>query len=234
MPHVEARDISKRFGQTVAVKRLSFSVAAGESVCLFGPSGCGKTTTLRIVAGLERPTEGALWIDGDCVNAPADSRPPRPGTIGMVFQDLALWPHMRVERHPDFVLRGLGLSRRDRLDRIRRVLEVCRIAPYRRAYPAALSGGEQQRLAIARALAAEPPLLLLDEPFANLDADLRRHFLGLFLEQKRRGTTILLACHDRQEAELLADRLLIMESGRYRVEEVSSREQSSPTTADKA
>ncbi len=218
MPVVEVREVAKCFGDTVAVEGLSFSAQAGEALCLFGPSGCGKTTTLRLIAGLEQPERGAVWVDGQRVNGVGGTTAPRPGTVGMVFQDLALWPHMRVRRHVDFVLRGAGLSRKQRHDRVRRVLETCRMWAQRDAFPAALSGGEQQRLAIARAIAANPSLLLLDEPFANLDATLRDRFLAEFRRRTQHGTTIVFATHDRAEADALADKVLLMEAGQYRMQ----------------
>jgi ABC-type sugar transport system ATPase subunit len=210
MGMIEIRAVTKRFGTSIAVNRVSASVERGQALCLFGPSGCGKTTLLRMLARLERPDEGEVLIDGRCVNSPARVASPAPGEIGMVFQDLALWPHMRARAHLEFVLGGTGTPRRERRTRAEAVLESCQIAEYRQTYPSELSGGEQQRLAIARALAPAPPLLLLDEPLANLDAGLRDRMLNLFQEQKRRGATIVFATHDRGEAEALGDSTLIM------------------------
>ena len=208
MNAVELRNITKRFGQTTAVDGVSLTVAPGEAVCLFGPSGCGKTTALRLAAGLERPDAGQVLRQGVEVHATGRANPPEPGALGMVFQDRALWPHMRVERHLDFVLRDVLPGRTARRDRVHALLAACHLTPLRRAYPAALSGGEQQRLAIARALAADPPLLLLDEPFAHLDAALRDHFLEAFRQRKHAGAALLVATHSRAEAEALADRIV--------------------------
>ncbi|MDQ1257460.1 MAG: iron(III) transport system ATP-binding protein [Candidatus Hydrogenedentes bacterium] len=211
MPSVEFREVTKRFGAIVALDALSFSVDSGQALCLFGPSGCGKTTALRLLAGLESPDSGEIHVDGEWIDAPGRPMIPIPGAIGMVFQDLALWPHMRAARHIDFVLRGTGLDRAERNARVRQTLEQCRLSDCARAYPAELSGGQRQRLAIARALAPDPPLLLLDEPFASLDGDLRAHFLALFNEHKRDGATVVFTTHRRDEADALADVLLLMD-----------------------
>ncbi len=210
MSNIEVQGIFKTYGEATAVKDLSFTVEQGTSLCLFGPSGCGKTTTLRLLAGLEGPDQGVIRIDGEVTNAPDETRPHHPGAVGMVFQDLALWPHMRAERHIDFVLRGVGLGRSERILRVNALLKTCCIDDKKRAFPSALSGGEQQRLALARALAATPPLLLLDEPLANLDDDLREHFLTAFQRRKLDGATIIFATHDREEADALADHVLHM------------------------
>ena len=218
---IEVRNVTKRFGAAIAIDRLSVSVNDGQALCLFGPSGCGKTTLLRLIARLERPSEGEILFDGRCVNSPVTADFPIPGQIGMVFQDRALWPHVRAGAHLEFVLGGMGLSRRERRSRAEAMLTMCQIGELRRAYPAELSGGEQQRLAIARALVTAPPLLLLDEPLANLDAALRGRMLDEFCKHKRRGATIIFATHDRAEAEALGDVILRMDAGRYRIESVT-------------
>ncbi len=199
----EFTNVTKQYDGKTALAGLSFCVGSGESVCLFGPSGCGKTTTLRLIAGFEQSDRGT--VDSGIVR--------KPGAIGMVFQDLALWPHMQAEHHIDFVLKGIERSRATRRERMRQILELCRIWDKRHAYPAEMSGGEQQRLAIARALATNPVLLLLDEPFANLDAALREHFLAEFRRRKQGGTAIVFATHDPFEAEYLADRIIPMKDG---------------------
>jgi iron(III) transport system ATP-binding protein len=213
MPLVEVRNISKQFGNTTVLRDLSLIVRCGQALCLFGPSGCGKTTTLRIIARLERPNAGEVVVDGRRVNSVGERVPPSPGALGMVFQDLALWPHMRVRRHIDFVLRGAGLKRAQRLERIRDAIERCRLSGCERAFPSDLSGGEQQRLAIARAIAPDPSLLLLDEPLANLDSDLRDHFLAEFRRRKQNGATLIFATHSCPEAEALADEILLLTNG---------------------
>ena len=208
MEAIELRNVTKRYGDTCAVEGLSLAVAPGEAVCLFGPSGCGKTTALRLAAGLERPDAGQVFRHGVEVWATGRPKPPEPGALGMVFQDGALWPHMRVQRHLDFVLRDVCPGRTARRDRVHALLAACYLTPLRRADRADLSGGEQQRLAIARALAADPPILLMDEPFADLDAALGDHFVDAFRQRKRAGAALLFATHSRTQAEALADRIV--------------------------
>ncbi|MBN2311089.1 MAG: ABC transporter ATP-binding protein [Candidatus Hydrogenedentes bacterium] len=212
-PALEVVGAAKRFGPVIAVQDLSLRIEPGQALALFGPSGCGKTTLLRVIAGLERPDAGRILIDGALADDSGRGPfmlPSRRG-IAMVFQDFALWPHMRAKRHLDFVLRGRGLTRHERRERIARALDLCRLHDRRRAYPAELSGGEAQRLAIARALVVEPRILLLDEPFANLDVPLRECIIDELLRRKRDHTlTILLATHNREEAIRLAGRILYM------------------------
>lgn len=211
MPDLELRDVTKRFRGATVLDRLSFRVGRGQGLGLFGPSGAGKTTVLRLIAGLERADAGGVFIDGKPVN-PGWCETHRNGiVVGMVFQDLALWPHMRVERHLEFVLRGRGLTRSDRLRRAHAMLAFCGLDALRRAYPASLSGGEQQRLAIARALVTEPDVLLLDEPFANLDASLRLHFTNELVRRKTTNeTTLVISSHDRGDFDALADTVIEM------------------------
>jgi iron(III) transport system ATP-binding protein len=219
MHAIELVDVTKRFGKLVALDKLSVTVQQGESLCLFGPSGCGKTTALRIIAGLELPDIGKVLINGTVVTGDGVYVPPVERNIGMVFQDLALWPHMRAERHIDFVLQATRMPRVARHDRVRQILELCRLSGRRRAYPSELSGGEQQRLALARALAANPKILLLDEPFANLDAELRERMLSeVFRLKNELDVTVVFATHDQQEVASMADRVLLMKKGTYTLE----------------
>ncbi len=210
MPNLEVHGVSKRFGTRIVLDALEFRVSHGAGLGLFGPSGCGKTTVLRLLAGLERADSGAIVLDGVDVNATCSGR--RNGCqIGMVFQDLALWPHMHAERHLEFVLRGRGIGRRDRIMRAREMLDFSGLGDKRHAYPATLSGGEQQRLAIARALVTNPELLLLDEPFANLDDALRARFHEEFVRRKsNQKTTIVMTSHDRRDLEGVVDDILLL------------------------
>jgi ABC-type Fe3+/spermidine/putrescine transport system ATPase subunit len=208
---VELDHVTKRFGEVTALSDVSLRVDRGEFLCLFGPSGCGKTTALRLIAGLEVPDAGRVLIHGSVASDQTVIIPPVDRNVGMVFQDLALWPHMRAARHIDFVLRGRGLSKVERRERVRRLLALSQLEDRRRTYPNQLSGGEAQRLAIARALATDPGILLLDEPFANLDVPRRHRVIDEVLRRKDTdGLAIVMATHNRQEAEDISDTVFDM------------------------
>ena len=211
MPGVEVEGVCKRFGPRVVLDDVTFAVEAGEGICLFGPSGCGKTTLLRVVAGLERPDAGRVTLNGERVVGEGKWTPPERRGIGFVFQDFALWPHMRVEQHLEFVLRRRIPMRRERRARIDAMLDLVQLAGVRAARPARLSGGEQQRLAIARALVVEPSVLLLDEPFANLDsANAQRVKSSIMAAMQGCNVTVVLATHRREDAAGLASRIFPM------------------------
>jgi iron(III) transport system ATP-binding protein len=206
---VELREITKRFGRVTAVSKADICVAPGEFLALLGPSGCGKTTLLRLIAGFERPDEGEVWIEGELVAATGRWTRPERRKVGFVFQDYALFPHLTVAENV-----GFGLARRARRRRLADVLELVGLAGYERRYPHELSGGQQQRVALARALAPSPSLVLLDEPWSNIDPLLRasmRDELGEILRAS--GVTVLLVTHDREEAFSIADRLALMHDG---------------------
>jgi iron(III) transport system ATP-binding protein len=216
MPAVLVEDVSRTFGEVVAVNHVSMKVERGEFVTLLGPSGCGKTTTLRMVAGLEQNTSGRISI-GDRVVSDADAGffvPPDHRQLGMVFQSYAIWPHMTVF---DNVAYPLKIRRRPKAEIKQRVESVLRLVEMERfaERPApALSGGQQQRVAIARALVFEPEVLLLDEPLSNLDARLRTQMGDEFRAlQKRLGITSLYVTHDQEEAMALSDRVVVMQQG---------------------
>jgi iron(III) transport system ATP-binding protein len=217
-PHLSVRQLSRRFGGRLVLDRLSLDVAPGRLIVLLGPSGCGKTTLLRVIAGLDRPDAGEVWIAGRQVAA-ADRNvvPPNQRQIGFVFQDLALWPHMTVEQQLDFVLASGGTPRSARLARTEEVLALARIEPLSGRRPFELSGGEQQRAALARALVGRPQLLLMDEPFSSLDAELRAAVRADFrrLQREAQVTTVFVT-HDREDAAALADEVVEMHDGRLR------------------
>jgi putrescine transport system ATP-binding protein len=207
--------ISKSFGARRIVNSLSLDVYGGEIFCVLGPSGCGKTTLLRMIAGLETPDSGTIELDGRLAVENGKVRlAPQQRRIGIVFQDLALWPHLTVTGHLNFVLRSQGIARQARHGQIHQTLQFVHLSGFEAAYPETLSGGEQQRLAIARALIASPRLILLDEPLSSLDhqlkQDLRRELVG-WLKQLR--TTAIWITHDPAEAEEAADRIAIMKDG---------------------
>ena len=199
-----------------AVDDVSFRVEAGEIVVLLGPSGCGKTTTLRCVAGLEHPTAGEIRIGGAVVSAPEQGKlvPPRLRNIGMVFQSYAVWPHMTVRQNVAYPLRQRRTSRAESDRKVNDALELVGLSEYAERPVVALSGGQMQRVALARSLVYEPQLLLLDEPLSNLDAKLRlrlRDDLRRIIKQS--GVTALYVTHDQAEAVVLADRIGVMRDG---------------------
>lgn len=197
------------------VRDLSLELAPGEIGCLLGASGCGKSTVLRAVAGFEPVRAGTIHVQGECVASPAVSLPPEQRRIGLMFQDYALFPHLDVTGNVGFGLRGLPA--RQRHERIGRMLDLVGLSDSASAYPHELSGGQQQRIALARALAPSPRLLLLDEPFSNLDAGTREHLADeVRTLLKTTGTTALMVTHDQGEAFAMADSVGVMVDGRIR------------------
>lgn len=208
-PALETKDLRKRFGDRWVVGGISAAVAPGTGLALIGPSGAGKTTFLRLIAGIEAPDAGEVHLHGWPATADGVFLPPEARGLAMVFQDFALWPHMSVARHLDFVLRGRGLCRRTRRNRIEAMLELVGLGDKRDAAPAQLSGGEAQRVAIARALVTEPPLLLLDEPFSNLDSATRSGIVDELARRKREdGVALVLASHDAADSASLCEQTL--------------------------
>ena len=199
-----------------AVKELSLDIYDGEIVTLLGPSGCGKTTTLRMVAGLEVPDQGNIFF-GDRAVVMTSSQlflSPNKRNVGMVFQSYAVWPHMTVEENVAFPLRSRRCPRREIRERVQRALELVGMAGFEDRPGPLLSGGQQQRVALARALVSEPRVLLLDEPFSNLDAKLREHMrIELKLLQKRLKIAVLFVTHDQVEALSLSNRIALMNYG---------------------
>jgi len=219
-PVVAVERVSKRFGDFVAVEDAAFEVGRGEFFSLLGPSGCGKTTLLRLVAGFEEPTSGALRLDGvDVAGVPPYRRP-----VNMVFQSYALFPHLSVFDNVAFGPRLRGLPRAALERRVREMLEVVRLGDLASRRPAELSGGQRQRVALARALVNGPSALLLDEPLSALDAELRRQMQHeLKRIQRDVGVSFVLVTHDQQEALSLSDRVAVMSQGR--LEQVGTPEE---------
>ncbi len=211
-PLLELRDVRQAYGDTPVVRGLSLALPRGAIGCLLGASGCGKTTVLRCIAGFEPVSAGEIVLNGRVVSAPDRTVPPEKRRIGMVFQDYALFPHLSVRENI-----GFGLQGRPRGERTRRadeLLDAVGLAGEGNKFPHELSGGQQQRVALARALAPQPELLLLDEPFSNLDVELRER-LGQEVRDiiKRSHTTAVLVTHDQQEAFAIADEIGIMRDG---------------------
>jgi iron(III) transport system ATP-binding protein len=234
MPEVHVRHLTKSFGGTRVLDDVTFAAANGELVTLLGPSGCGKTTTLMSIAGLETPDRGKItcgdihFFDADAkLHLAAESR-----NVGVVFQTYAVWPHMTVADNVAFPLQIRHRPRAEISRRVAEVLDLVEMRPYETRYPYQLSGGQQQRVALARALAHSPAILLLDEPFSNLDAKLRERARVWFRAlQRRLCVTTLFVTHDQDEALSMSDRILVMECGRI-VQEGSPEEiYRKPTTA---
>jgi iron(III) transport system ATP-binding protein len=212
-PQLTVEQLSVSYGHTEVVRSASFTLQCGEIGSLLGPSGCGKTTLLRAIAGFEEPDSGRILINGIRVNNSRHIIPPEQREIGMVFQEHALFPHLSVTDNI-----GFGLSRWSRSERNQRIvelLEMIGLPQSGKAYPHQLSGGQQQRIALARALAPRPKLLLLDEPFSNLDVELRTSLARELRDiLKQEQTTALLVTHDQNEAFAMADQIGVINQGR--------------------
>ncbi|NHC08112.1 ABC transporter ATP-binding protein [Azonexus fungiphilus] len=213
MTQLELNGVIHRYGSHTVVDGVDFRLAPGQIACLLGPSGCGKTTLLRCIAGFEEIAGGEIRLHGEPVSRPGSRVAPEKRRIGMVFQDYALFPHLTVEQNV-----GFGLDRRQAEHnhlRVRQLLATVGLAGHGDKYPHELSGGQQQRVALARALAPRPALILLDEPFSNLDVGLRER-LSVEVREilKREGSTAIMVTHDQNEAFAIADEIGLMHHGR--------------------
>lgn len=210
--HLELEGVVRHFGGVVALEEVSFGVSRGEVICLAGQSGCGKSTLLRVIAGIEKPDRGRVMLDGREISGPHAYVEPEERNIGFMFQDYALFPHLNVT---DNILFGLKrLNRRVARERCSEIIERLGLQHLAQRFPHMLSGGEQQRVALARALAPQPQILLMDEPFSNLDRGLRD---GIRVETisllRELGTTVIMVTHDPEEALSSGDRVVLMRSG---------------------
>ena len=216
MATVTLSHVTKRFGGVTAVSDLNLEIRDGECFSMLGPSGCGKTTTLRMLAGFEDLDEGEIRV-GDRVFSNSAKRyylPPEKRDFGMVFQAFAVWPHLDIFDNVAFPLQIKGLSRAEIQTRTRRALEDTGLLKVQHAYPGELSGGEKQRIALARAIAINPQVMLLDEPLSNLDPKLREEMRFEIKDlQRRLGFTIVFVTHDQAEAMAISDRMLVMRDG---------------------
>jgi len=219
---LELDGVGKTYGNEQVIEDLSLSVSDGEILTLLGPSGCGKTTTLRLIAGLERPDGGVVSLDGSSVAGDGEFVAPERRGVGVVFQEFALFPHMTAEENIAFGLKDRPEDEREA--RVDEMLDLVGLDAHRESRPDELSGGQQQRVALARSLAPEPEMLLLDEPFSNLDVDLRvemREEVRSIL--KEAGVTAISVTHDQEEALSISDRVAVMNDGR--IEQVDRPEQ---------
>jgi putative spermidine/putrescine transport system ATP-binding protein/spermidine/putrescine transport system ATP-binding protein len=214
-PMVQFKGILKRFGNVVAVEKMDFDIEEGSLVTLLGPSGCGKTTLLRMVAGLEEPTEGDIFIKGKRIN----DKPIHKRNLGMIFQNYALFPHKTIFDNVAFGLKYRNVSKKDIKEKVTRALEMVRLPGVEDRMPSQLSGGQQQRIAMARAIVIEPDVLLMDEPLSALDENLReamrREVDNL---QQMLGVTTIFVTHDQREALSMSDKILVMKDGRKQQE----------------
>jgi iron(III) transport system ATP-binding protein len=226
MPDVGVENLTKRFGPNLVLDDVGFEIADGELFTLLGPSGCGKTTTLLSIAGFVEPDEGAIRCGGETfvdtaakVDVPAERR-----NLGMVFQSYAIWPHMTVAENVAFPLRIRKAGKRTRHARVAETLELVELGDLGDRYPHQLSGGQRQRVALARALVYKPSVLLLDEPFSNLDAKLRERARSWLKRlQHELGLTTVFVTHDQDEAMQMSDRILVMTEGR--VQQIATPEE---------
>ncbi|ORE98509.1 ABC transporter ATP-binding protein [Aurantimonas sp. 22II-16-19i] len=215
MTAISVRGAVKRFGSAAAVDDVTLDIANGEFVALLGASGCGKTTLLRLIAGFETLTEGAIRFGDRLVAGEGAHVPPEKRNVAIVFQSYALWPHMNVAENVGYALRVRGLSKAERDGKVGEALEAVELSGFEDRRPADLSGGQRQRVALARCLAMNPDVILLDEPLANLDVHLRASMEETFRAfHERTGATMVYVTHDQAEAMAMADRIAVMEKGR--------------------
>jgi iron(III) transport system ATP-binding protein len=215
MMYIQIRDLQFHYkhANRNTLERIQIEIERGEIISILGKSGSGKSTLLRIIAGLENPSGGSFEVNGEVMFDPATFIAPEKRGIGVVFQDYALFPHMTVGQNIMYGLRKM--SRKKKQERLEEMLDLVNLADYRHRYPYELSGGQQQRVALVRALAPAPSLLLLDEPFSNLDADLQEKIRDeLKAVLKKTGITSILVTHDVADAKAIADRIFYMNEGR--------------------
>ena len=209
---LELKEIEKRFGETSVLRGISLKVEKGEFITFLGSSGCGKTTTLRIIAGLETPDTGEVFINGVCVNQLAPER----RSVNTVFQNYALFPHMNVMENIAYGLKIKRMGKKEIQNKVTEALELIQLSGYGKRMPSELSGGQKQRVAIARAIVNNPQVLLLDEPLGALDLQLRRQMqLELKKLQKQLGITFLYITHDQEEAINMSSRIAVMRNGKF-------------------
>jgi iron(III) transport system ATP-binding protein len=214
MATMKLMNLSKQFGNSVAVNHVNLDIADGELIALLGPSGCGKTTTLRMLAGFIAPDAGQILVDDRVISSPKRSIPPEKRNMSMIFQSYAIWPHKTVFENVAFGLQLRCVEKRELQFRVQQALEITHLDRLADRYPSQLSGGQQQRVALARAIVIEPQILLLDEPLSNLDASLREEMRSEIRRiHNEIGLTTVYVTHDQAEALVLADRIVVMAEG---------------------
>jgi putative spermidine/putrescine transport system ATP-binding protein/spermidine/putrescine transport system ATP-binding protein len=214
-PIVQFKSILKRFGNVVAVEKMDFDIEEGSLVTLLGPSGCGKTTLLRMVAGLEEPTEGDIFIKGIRIN----DTPIHKRNLGMIFQNYALFPHKTIFDNVAFGLKYRDVPKEEINNKVAQALEMVRLPGVENRMPSQLSGGQQQRIAMARAIVIEPDVLLMDEPLSALDENLREEMRREVDNlQQMLGVTTIFVTHDQREALSMSDKILVMKDGQKQQE----------------
>lgn len=212
MPRLEVKNLSRSFGKLTVVDKISFQIFSGQVACLLGPSGCGKSTTLRMIAGVEKPSSGQIFVDEELTSNASFQVPPEERSIGLMFQDFALFPHLNVQQNVYF---GLAGSKEFKEKRALELLDKVGLAHLALNYPHSLSGGEQQRIALIRALAPQPKIMLMDEPFSGLDDRLRDEVRDeTFKLLRSEDTAVLMVTHDPQEAMKVADEIALMRDGK--------------------
>ena len=212
MPRLEVKNLSRSFGNLTVVDKISFQIFSGQVTCLLGPSGCGKSTTLRMIAGVEKPSSGQIFVDEELTSNASFQVPPEERSIGLMFQDFALFPHLNVQQNVYF---GLAGSKEFKEKRALELLDKVGLAHLALNYPHSLSGGEQQRIALIRALAPQPKIMLMDEPFSGLDDRLRDEVRDeTFKLLRSEDTAVLMVTHDPQEAMKVADEIALMRDGK--------------------
>ena len=212
MPRLEVKNLSRSFGNLTVVDKISFQIFSGQVTCLLGPSGCGKSTTLRMIAGVEKPSSGQIFVDEELTSSAYFQVPPEARSIGLMFQDFALFPHLNVQQNVYF---GLAGSKEFKEKRSLDLLERVGLAHLAFNYPHSLSGGEQQRIALIRALAPQPKIMLMDEPFSGLDDRLRDEVRDeTFNLLRSEDAAVLMVTHDPQEAMKVADEIALMRDGK--------------------
>lgn len=232
---VRIRQLQRTYGEKTVLDGLDLDIAPGEIIALLGPSGCGKTTLLKILAGLEQPSSGEVWMGEQCVASASHSVAPEQRGLGMVFQDYALWPHMNVQGNVGFPLRMRGVGKAETAQRVEQALALVGLQGMGERAPSSLSGGQQQRVALARAIVARPQLLLFDEPLSNLDRDLRESLCTEMRALLRElGCTAVYVTHDHEEACALADRVAVVMHGRFHQLDAPQALWSRPATRDVA